>query len=43
MQRRLSAASNKAAVYELLAQGLSQRKIAKILDISRSLGDTDHF
>ena len=36
MQRRLSAASNKAAVYELHAQGLSQRKIAKILDISRS-------
>ena len=36
MQRKLSAASNRAAVIELHSEGLSQRKIAAVLGISKT-------
>jgi predicted transcriptional regulator len=36
MQKKLSAASNRAAVWELHAEGLSQRKIATVLHISKT-------
>ena len=36
MQRKLNAASNRAATLELYNQGLSQRKIAMVLNISKT-------
>jgi len=36
MQRKLSAASNRAAVIELHSEGLSKRKIAALLGISKT-------
>ena len=36
MQKKLSAASNKAAVLRLHQEGLSQRKIAMVLNISKT-------
>ena len=36
MQKKLSAASNKAAVLRLHSEGLSQRKIAMVLNISKT-------
>ena len=36
MQKKLSAASNRAAVWELHSEGLSQRKIAMVLNISKT-------
>ena len=36
MQKKLSAASNRAAVWELHSEGLSQRKIAMVLKISKT-------
>ena len=36
MQKKLSAASNRAAILELHAEGLSQRKIAAVLNISKT-------
>ena len=36
MQRKLNAASNRAAILELHNQGLSQRKIAMVLNISKT-------
>ena len=36
MQKKLSAASNKAAVWRLHQEGLSQRKIAMVLNISKT-------
>ena len=36
MQKKLSAASSRAAVWELHSEGLSQRKIATVLKISKT-------